>query len=230
MGNISERAWNLQVGDQIGVWTVAGDPFRVRDFLGSRKRVCSPYCVCRCVCGRFDVVNCRSLTRNLSRKSCVCGGRPRTSRAIHKQSNSQIYRIWCAMKCRCFNPRTKDYVDYGGRGITVCVSWLDFAPFAAWASANGYRRGLVLDRKKVMAGYSPENCRWVTPTESANNRRSNRLEWAFGEQKTVAEWARDRRCVVRENTLRNRLHLGWSMATAILTPLMQPRNSHRGVV
>ena len=33
------------------------------------------------------------------------------------------------MKARCYNPRRKEYKNYGGRGITVCIGWLSFKPF-----------------------------------------------------------------------------------------------------
>ena len=54
---------------------------------------------------------------------------------------------------------------------TVCDEWLDFSNFARWALANGYRRELQIDRIDNERGYSPDNCRWVTPSEQNRNRR-----------------------------------------------------------
>lgn len=105
-------------------------------------------------------------------------------------SETRLYGIWADMKARCNNPSVKCFPRYGGRGITVCAEWLhDFKSFENWAYANGYREYLTLDRIDNTKGYSPDNCRWATKSEQAQNRRTTRVLEICGERKTIHEWA-----------------------------------------
>jgi hypothetical protein len=70
---------------------------------------------------------------------------------------------------RCTNPKHPAYAYYGGRGITVCPEWRDFAIF--WLAMGECPDGYWMDRIDNSKGYEPGNCRWVTPSESAKNRR-----------------------------------------------------------
>ena len=51
-----------------------------------------------------------------------------------------------------------------------------------------------------------------------NRRRRADLHAAYGRVKTLAEWARDPRCVVSVNTLRKRVNDGWRLEEAMRTP------------
>lgn len=132
----------------------------------------------------------------------------------HGGKGTKLYEIWCSMKARCYNPNLKVYRHYGGRGISVCEEWLhDFVPFEKWAVANGYKEDLSLDRIDNNKGYSPDNCRWATRVQQANNQRTT-IKIAYnGETKTLHEWAVV--LGIKPATLYYRIYkLGWSLERA----------------
>ena len=109
----------------------------------------------------------------------------------HSQKD-RIYRIWGAMRQRCSKPYRNSLQNYGGRGIKVCQEWeASFLAFKKWADLSGYNESLSIDRLDPNSGYSPENCKWSTPTEQGTKKRKNCLVEVNGITKHVSQWARD---------------------------------------
>jgi hypothetical protein len=105
------------------------------------------------------------------------------------------------MHDRCRNPRARKYPLYGARGITVCKRW---ASFEAFLSDMGEKPdGLSIERLDNLRGYEPNNCKWATPVEQANNTRRNRRLTFRGETLTLTAWAR--RLGLYPSTLHERL-------------------------
>lgn len=150
------------------------------------------YWECICDCGNHSNVSTIKLTSGHT-KSCGCLIKETTGEInkTHGKSNTRLYRIYQGMKARCYRKSTHNYFRYGGRGITVCDEWLDdFMNFYNWSMENGYSDGLSIDRIDNNGNYCPNNCRWVTATYQANNRRTSRYITVDGEKMTVAMFAK----------------------------------------
>lgn len=104
---------------------------------------------------------------------------------------------------RCTNPNSTYFPRYGGRGITVCQEWRTRNNFKEWALSHGYRNDLTIDRIDNDKGYSPDNCRWVTPSQNCCNRSTTHFVTAFGKRQSLMEWSRELN--ISYNTLKKRV-------------------------
>lgn len=99
-----------------------------------------------------------------------------------------LYSVWQGMKRRCLDKNSKQWSDYGGRGITVCDRWMH--SYATFVADMGDRPSpdYTLERKDNEAGYSPENCVWATRKHQQRNRRVKPIMVTIeGRQYMVAE-------------------------------------------
>lgn len=164
---------------------------------------------CLCDCGNISFVRSRGLNSGES-QSCGCMHKQKVTK--HGMIKTPEYRTWAAIKRRASNPNASDYKRYGGRGIKVCGRWLD--SFEAFYEDMGDKpTGKTLERINNDGNYSPENCKWATHREQANNRTTNKYFTIDGETLTMAQWAR--RCTVNYQTLRSRIRAGWHIEKAL---------------
>ena len=137
--------------------------------------------------------------------------------AKHGMRGTPTYNSWISAKTRCLSRLGKTDPLYGGRGITVCKRWAE--SFSLFLEDMGERPpGCSLDRINNDGNYEPGNCRWATDCQQSRNKRTNKFITAFGETKTLIEWAADPRCVVGKGTLVFRASRGWNGTDAITKP------------
>lgn len=141
----------------------------------------------KCVC------DCGSITRPYASphatgpksQSCGCDHSAAIKAArTHGRSKTPTYNSWQAMMHRCLNPKRQNYVDYGGRGITVCDGLRSYEHFEATVGERP--QGKTIDRIDNESGYFCGTCeqcsllcrktnvRWATLKEQVANARPRR--------------------------------------------------------
>lgn len=167
----------------------------------NRKYKSSTRWKCKCDCGNTAIVDIANLMNGHTRS---CGCINEELQTTHGLTTTEIGRhlsgIYITMLRRCYNPKVKDYPNYGGRGIYVCDEWRNFTPrdknhtdgliaFYNWAIENGYQIGLSIDHIDNDGPYAPWNCRWVTNKMQANNKRTSKyIRDIDGELLTYAQF------------------------------------------
>jgi hypothetical protein len=112
----------------------------------------------------------------------------------------------------------------GGRGIKVCKKWID--SFDEFTKDLGLRpKGMQLDRIDNDKNYTPENCKWSTPSENARNRRSSRRILFKGESYGLHEFSE--KIGMKYSVLTNRLNLGWSIDRIVNQPVRRSPNRRK---
>lgn len=208
----SEQVWPLPTtplfrnltGRTFGRW-------RVLRYAGKKSGNTSWLCECRC--GVRSEVAAGAL---VSGRSVCCGTCARSKHGHSRRGQkTRVYLCWRNMITRCYNPRTKDYADYGGRGITVCDRWRrSFSDFLSDLGEPPSDKH-TLERRDNDGNYCPGNVRWATPTEQARNTRRNRMITFAGKTQCLAAWAAG--LGIDQATLSQRLKK-WSLADALTTP------------
>ncbi len=190
---------------------VAIEPSKVKATNKSKKWLC------KCDCGNTKEIISSSL-RFGKTTSCGCWKDEKTSKRFYKhgKSNTLIYNIWTSMKGRCLRKTSKDYPNYGGRGIKICDDWKnDFMTFYNWAISNGYKEGLTIERINPDGNYEPSNCIWLENEKQALNRRNTILIEFKGKKQSIRKWSEELK--INYNTLRDYLAEGKTIENILKT-------------
>jgi hypothetical protein len=190
---------------QIGIPIKVGDGPRQRKYRGH-------VAVFRCSCGKSHISEIAQVAAGRV-KSCGCSiaaGSPTRSRK-HGKTGSSVHNIWRGMIARCGNKSNCEYKNYGGRGITVCDEWHEFAVF--YSDIGDPPPKTSIDRIDNEKGYSKENCRWATNAQQARNKRTNINVTIDGVEKCATDWANENG--VSPITAIMRIHMGVDPKVAV---------------
>ena len=171
------KAVPINIGDNFGKLTVISKELR-----GYKLK---------CECGNFTVTSSWNV-RTGHTLSCGCYKiESFAARNItHGCSNTRTYKIWEGIKQRTCNSKRKEFKNYGGRGILICVRWKH--SYAAFLEDMGEcPANHSIERIDNQKGYSKNNCRWATKLEQNNNHRRNVLVEFRGETKNLTQWAKE---------------------------------------
>lgn len=180
---------------------------------------------CLCECGLSKLVPASKLVSGHT-SSCGCLHRKHGHTSKEVNYESKTYHAWHSMKERCYNPATKGYERYGGRGIKVCQEWReDFRNFLQDMGETPEGNRISLDRINTNGHYCcghcqectasgwEANCRWSNPRQQANNKRNNRLITYDGRTQTLGQWCQELN--VPYDRVHKRLSAGWSVEEAL---------------
>lgn len=192
----------------------------VRSFSGIRWNKAMWDCLCDCgnestVAGvtlrSGVVVSCGCFNKEVTIERCLIHGHARAGKTTSE------YSIYHSMIQRCYNPKDKDFENYGGRGIKVCQRWLN--SFQNFLADIGPRpRGMSIERRNNYGNYELENCVWASRVTQANNTRRNRVIEYGGVAKTLAQWAFE--IGLSSEALHTRIKRGWELGRVLKTKPM----------
>lgn len=194
-------------GEKFGRLTIMGEAEK-RKHSGNWFRMMK----CKCDCGNKKIVRLSHLTAGATMScGCLCREKIGLINKTHGKSYTKIFQIWGNMKSRCYNKNNIGYHRYGGRGISVCDSWLKFENF--FDDMGDVPKGMTLDRIDNNGNYCKKNCKWSTKEEQANNRRTSRIIEYRNKKYTLTQLANKNNIDVRK--LWSRLKAGWDIKRAL---------------
>lgn len=183
--------------------------------------------LCQCECGGTKITAADNLRRgNTSSCGCLANEQRKAAaqtkcHALSRAEKPKEHGAWHGMIRRCYDPKHPGFKNYGAKGIGVCEAWrTGFAAF--YADMGDAPPKHTLDRLDNSKDYGPDNCRWATMKEQANNRSNNRLLTLNGVTLNAQQWSD--RLGWHKSVIASRLYNGWTVERTLTTPV-KPRHA-----
>ena len=130
--------------------------------------------LCRCDCGKEKVIRGDGLHRG---DYVSCGCKKIAQLTEHGATGTPEHKAWCNMVERCHTTTHRNYAEYGGRGISVCLEWRsNFQDFIKYVGLRPSPRHSIDRYPNNNGNYEPGNVRWATSKQQQRNMRSNVLD------------------------------------------------------
>ena len=132
-----------------------------------------------CDCGKEKAMLKSNFMKGNARScGCIPPGKPFDKK--HGLSTTRSYNSWKKMMARCYDPLNQDYVNYGGRGITVCDRWHDVENFVYDMGERSEQ--MSIERIDVNGNYIMRNCMWLP----IGMQSKNRTDWKHTDEGKLA--------------------------------------------
>lgn len=181
-------------------------------------------CICKCDCGNIKtIMACHLVSGKIDSCGCLTKIRNSEARTIHGLTKTKFHQTWSSIKARCFRKTHIQYQNYGARSITVCDRWKNsflafkedmYQSYLDHVKEFG-EKNTSIDRINNDGNYEPNNCRWATIEEQANNKTTSHFITINNETLTLSQWVR--KLGVSRATVKQKIRRGMSDVDALLT-------------
>lgn len=211
---------SINIGDKFGKLTVISELPKLRIPSGQTNRVF----LCKCECGYEKTIRLVHLYRG---RTVSCGCIRSGGIRIFNDDERRLRKVYRQMCKRVSGDYFESHLYYK-KGITICDEWKgNINLFTEWAIKNGYKQGLVIDRKDNSKGYSPDNCRWVTQKENCVNKDNTMFVVYNGVKTPLINVLEEKGLLVNIAAIRSRVNRGWPHQKAIDTPIRKGNYKRR---
>lgn len=200
-------------GNRFGMLTV--NKFFKKDVSGGYIRYLWE---CLCDCGNIKIVDRCSLAKGDTR-SCGCMQKEKCNSIKHGLSGHRLYGVWNGIKTRCFNTKSGSYHNYGGRGITMDVKWVNSFQSFYNDLISIYKPGYTCERIDNNGNYELSNIEFIPRCKQSLNMRTNILVSINEITKHLTHWCKELK--ISHATVYRRVREGVSYEEALTSPVLR---------
>jgi hypothetical protein len=202
----------IKEGQKFNNLTVIKESDKIRLPSGQVNRVF----LCKCDCGFEKNIR---LSHLYTGRIKSCGCKRSAGVRIKSDDERRLRKVYRQILNRCSENYFQSHL-YFKKGIKVTDKWINnITEFTNWSLQNGYKEGLVIDRTDNSKGYSPENCKWVTPSINCVNKDNTIFVIYKGIKISLIKLLAEKKLLNNLAAIRARIKRGWDYNKAVDTPI-----------